>query len=294
MIFVVWFFLYFLFEKDFCHRTKGFLKKIMAKLINQRPSIRHLVSLCAIFEADLEVKPPYKWPEPRMSHLSPRRFLCQPQPSMCFGPLCLGDINHPFNGQVILASFSLHACVTSPQKSVIFNWVNAFKYFFSSLNARDIIFEKKTSDTKAGPRVSRAPQWTKVGSHSKSYSFVRESSPLRYNFAGDFDARTRLKLFSVRWINAIMLEKSTYLLEKAASQWTHRYFLSPVWSLTWRSLDLLCLNNREQNSQRKGIWSEWVCWKYTTKLLKNIQIRYVHVTRFIVDTILWFFEVSPR
>lgn len=33
---------------------------------------------------------------------------------------------------------------------------------------------------------------------------------------------------------------------------------SPVWSFTWRSRLLLCLNNRWQYSHRKGIWSEWI------------------------------------
>lgn len=62
-----------------------------------------------------------------------------------------------------------------------------------------------------------------------------------------------------------------HLLENAASQCVHLYFLSPVCSLMWRSRLLLCLKSRLQNSQRNGIWSLCVCnkwqehWKQYTK-----------------------------
>jgi hypothetical protein len=53
--------------------------------------------------------------------------------------------------------------------------------------------------------------------------------------------------------------QSAHLLEKAASQCVHLYFLSPVCSLIWRSRLLLCLKRRLQNSHRNGIWSLCVC-----------------------------------
>lgn len=58
---------------------------------------------------------------------------------------------------------------------------------------------------------------------------------------------------------------STDLREKAASQCWHRYFLSPVWSLTWRSRDLLCLKSRKQKSQRNGISSLCACTSFQVK-----------------------------
>lgn len=46
-----------------------------------------------------------------------------------------------------------------------------------------------------------------------------------------------------------------YLLENAASQRLHLYFLSPVCNFIWRSRLRLCLNIRRQYSQRNGIQS---------------------------------------
>lgn len=56
----------------------------------------------------------------------------------------------------------------------------------------------------------------------------------------------------------------THLRENADSHLGHLYFLSPVCSFMWRSRLRLCLNNREQNSQRNGMKSTCV-WNQNKK-----------------------------
>ena len=70
-------------------------------------------------------------------------------------------------------------------------------------------------------------------------------------------------LFFVGCVLTCKRKNWTDLREKAASQCWQRYFLSPVWSLTWRSRDLLCLKSRRQKSQRNGISSLCACQKKT-------------------------------
>lgn len=91
---------------------------------------------------------------------------------------------------------------------------------------------------------------------------------------------------SVRWITENI--KNTNLLEKAASQCGHRYFLSPVCSLTWRSRLLLCLKSRWQKSHLNGIWSLWLCccWKEREEIIKLLNYKtpssssFLHYTLF--------------
>ena len=66
-------------------------------------------------------------------------------------------------------------------------------------------------------------------------------------------------LFFVGCVLTCKRKNWTDLREKAASQCWQRYFLSPVWSLTWRSRDLLCLKSRRQKLQRNGISSPCAC-----------------------------------
>lgn len=83
--------------------------------------------------------------------------------------------------------------------------------------------------------------------------------------------------FRIRCRLSITRSIVSYLLENAASHCVHLYFLSPVCSLIWRSLLLLCLKRRLQNSQRNGMWSLCVC-KITITVIIGKRTVCVYVT----------------